>query len=418
MAKKSDMAADIIGAVKAGTKKWTRTVKAEERNPVSRSYRYARMTQKRGVSFKDAAEQIMEEAYNKASGNSAYPANARQIMYAARKYIQDKTGKPLGSAYFTQVLLPNYIEEHGCYHWSTAYDARGHFAEPHGGERFGVGTIEVRDYLSAVRDPGFTDAAFSAASVNFWGPKHNFGAILFVEKEGFDPLLKAVQIAERFDIAIMSTKGVSVTAARELADEICHHHDIPLLILHDFDKSGFVIKGSMQRDSRRYEFKHAIKVIDLGLSLADVQVMGLDFEHQFIEKANRGKMIANLRENGAAEEEIAFMFADFDRTRSLRRVELNAMTSPMFVQFLERKLAEAGIKKIVPDNEMLADAYRLFANSAKVQQVVDKAIENMEDEEIEVPDDLAARVRKYLAERPHVRWDEAVEKESEAALRS
>ena len=60
MTKKSDMAADIIGAVKAGTKKWTRTVKAEERNPVSRSYRHARMTQERGVSFKDAAEQIME----------------------------------------------------------------------------------------------------------------------------------------------------------------------------------------------------------------------------------------------------------------------------------------------------------------------------------------------------------------------
>ena len=97
MTKKSDMAADIIGAVKAGTKKWTRTVKAEERNPVSRSYRHARMTQERGVSFKDAAEQIMEEAYNKASGNSAYPANARQIMYAARKFIQDKTGKPLGA---------------------------------------------------------------------------------------------------------------------------------------------------------------------------------------------------------------------------------------------------------------------------------------------------------------------------------
>jgi hypothetical protein len=37
----------------------------------------------------------MEEAYNKVSDNGRLPANARQIMYAARPYIQEKTGKPL-----------------------------------------------------------------------------------------------------------------------------------------------------------------------------------------------------------------------------------------------------------------------------------------------------------------------------------
>ena len=31
------------------------------------------------------------------------------------------------------------------------------------------------------------------------------------------------------------------------------------------------------------------------------------------------------------------MFADFDTARSTRRVELNAMTSPQFIDFLERK---------------------------------------------------------------------------------
>ena len=32
--------------------------------------------------------------------------------------------------------------------------------------------------------------------------------ILFIEKEGFMPLFEAVQLAERFDLAIMSTKGM------------------------------------------------------------------------------------------------------------------------------------------------------------------------------------------------------------------
>ena len=49
------MANDIIGLVREGTKKWTRTRKAEERNPASRAYRMTRMTRERGVSFKEAA---------------------------------------------------------------------------------------------------------------------------------------------------------------------------------------------------------------------------------------------------------------------------------------------------------------------------------------------------------------------------
>ena len=51
------------------------------------------------------------------------------------------------------------------------------------------------------------------------------------------PLFEAVKLAERYDLAIMSTKGMSVTASRQLVEELCARHDIPLLLLHDFDKS-------------------------------------------------------------------------------------------------------------------------------------------------------------------------------------
>ena len=78
------------------------------------------------------------------------------------------------------------------------------------------------------------------------------------------------QIAERYDIGIMSTKGLSVSACRQLADEVCGRYGIPLLVLHDLDKAGFSIKGTLQRDSRVYKFKHDIQVIDLGLRMEDV----------------------------------------------------------------------------------------------------------------------------------------------------
>ena len=72
------------------------------------------MVRRRTVTIRDAAWQIMEKAYLKASANGTLPAHARQIMYAARPYIQPTADRALGSRfdqYFTQQLLPEYIEE-------------------------------------------------------------------------------------------------------------------------------------------------------------------------------------------------------------------------------------------------------------------------------------------------------------------
>jgi hypothetical protein len=92
MAKKNSMADDIINAVTTATKKWAKTVQKEERNPSTRRYRYQRMTREAGTRFKEAAWKIMETAYNQASGNGKHTALARQIMYAARPYIQKEVG--------------------------------------------------------------------------------------------------------------------------------------------------------------------------------------------------------------------------------------------------------------------------------------------------------------------------------------
>ena len=117
------------------------------------------------------------------------------------------------------------------------------------------------------------------------------------------PLFEAVNLAERFDIALMSTKGLSNTAARQLIDEMCGGHEIPLLVLHDFDKAGFSILGTLQRDTRRYRFINDVEVIDLGLRLEDID--GLPSERAF-DKGTRNSRAWNLRDNGATEEEIEF----------------------------------------------------------------------------------------------------------------
>lgn len=222
------------------------------------------------------------------------------------------------------------------------------------------------------------------------------------------PLFEAVNLAERFDIALMSTKGVSVTASRHLIDEICGGHGIPLLALHDFDKAGFSIVGTLQRDTRRYRFMNEVEVIDLGLRLEDIE--GLQSERAF-DKGSRSSRALNLEENGATNAEIDFLLDN--------RVELNAMTSDQLVTFVERKLKLHGIKKIVPGKDKLAQAYRLFARSHAAEKIVRRELKKLDgDSAVQVPRDIEKQVCQHLAQNPADRWDAAIRQIAAAKRRS
>ncbi len=392
----------IIGAVQSVTKKWAKQRKAEERAASARANRRYAMTRRRHVSVREAAWEVMKEAYLKASANGRLPAHARQIMYAARGHIQRTADRPLGKnfdQYFTQQLLPDYMEKHGGV-WNVVFDARGHFHEPHTKEEVPLGTLQVRDYLGRVARHQVADLDFNVWEKRYptLGPRHRYGAIFFIEKEGFMPLFEEVKLAERYDLAIMSTKGMSVTASRLLVDRICADHGIPLLALHDFDKAGFSIVGTLHRSTRRYTFENNINVIDIGLRLDDID--GLGTEQVYTQ--SQGAASRNLRENGATDEEIAFLLN--------QRVELNAFASDDLVTWIEGKLKEHGVSKVIPDDEALGAAYRRAVEQAFVQQQIDDVIEEARElvERASIPADLAAEVAARLKAGPAASWDAVV----------
>ena len=386
----------IIKAVTAGTAKWAKQRKAEERHAAAVQNRRFAMTRVWRVTIREAARRVMERAYMAASANGTLPANARQIMYAARPLIQKMVpDKQLNDQYFTQVLLPDYINETGVT-WNVVYDDRGHFTEPHTGLQIGLGTIAVRKYLASIGEPIWTDHKLRVGGIATAGPRHRFGAVLFVEKEGFMPLFEHVRLAERYDLAIASTKGMSVTACRELLDRMCGQ-EVPMFVLHDFDKAGFSILGTLRQNTRRYKFRSgAPAVIDLGLRLVDIG--GLESEDTF-DQGGESARRANLRANGATEEEIAFLLD--------RRVEVNAMTSDRLIACIEAKLGQHGVKKIVPDAETLAQEYLLQARGRQLAAAFKKIMEE-EAGDITVPADLAEQIAARLKEKPAESWDAAV----------
>jgi hypothetical protein len=395
----------LIAGIQSVTKEWTKQRKAEERQASARARRDT-MWNPRRIDIKKACRLFMEQAYLRASGGGVYPATARQIMYAIRGQVQGMTERRLDDHYFTQTLLPDYIAETGV-NWNVVYDDRGHFQEPHeDGTVIGLGTLNVRNYISQGHSLTISSLKHTPEMVTAKGPGFRFVAILFIEKEGFLPLLETAGFAERYDLAIMSTKGVSNTSARRLVDTVCSQYQVPLLVLRDFDRSGFVIAGTLQRDTRRYAFQNQIQVIDLGLRLEDARRYSLESERVY-EKMTDLKLRAQLRSNGATEPEIQFLALG-------QRVELNAFTSDQFVEWLTGKLDDLQqhgiISKVVPDVATLEEVYRAHVArnyfEERVEELADQAWEEAAD--VKVPDDLTDQVRQRLSEDPRFPWYEAV----------
>ena len=407
----------ITAAVEAVTKKWAAQRKAEERHASAQLQRRQVMTRIKPPSIREAAFDVMEQAYLKASGNGRFFANARQVMYAARPLVLEITGGECWSqsSYFTQDLLPEYIDAHGLDGvWKIAYDARGHLVEPHRSRLSGaatsvaLGTLEVRKYQTA--PPGdplmlhHVPDDFPTA-----GPRHRYSAAVFIEKEGFDQQIAESGLADSYDVAFMSTKGMSNTASRELVDHLASH-GVRILIVRDFDRAGFTIAGTLTTSSFRYRFRSEVDVTDLGLRLADVDAYSLASE-PWREKVTADKAVSTLRRHGATSDEIRYLIEGGDWKFSWgKRVELNAFTSEQFIGWLEAKLTEHGVTKVIPKLAVLELQYRRALARHAVNKKIDEVSAQVRGsaDRATIPADLAERVQAALAGDPATSWDSAV----------
>jgi hypothetical protein len=102
------------------------------------------------------------------------------------------------------------------------------------------------------------------------------------------------------------------------------------------------------------------------------------------------------------QEEIAFL--------RWRRVELNAMPSGMFIEFLERKLTQHGARKVVPTDDVLAAHARRVIGRTLTNRALDvlRAAVDADTAAISLPPDLRQLVAAVLSDDPSIPWDLAV----------
>ena len=395
--------ADLAAAIQSVTKVWKKLKRQADRE--DRVSERALQNAKTSASekIKHIAFDVMEQAYNMASDGGTYYANARQIMYAARPLILERYDKQLSgnfSKYFTGTLLKDYIEYYNPA-WKIVWDARGHFIEPHTGKVIGVGGYDVINYINAWHDNVSSTPPRVNKLIDTSGPGNRYNNILFIEKEGFTEILQAAGFQDRYDMALISTKGNPVKAACDLLAELKKHEgEKKIYVLHDFDYAGFKILRTLEEGVR---LSRGVDVIELGLRIEDVRA--LPGEDVYYNAKTDPRLY--LHKCGATADEINMLVSHKINSKSYRgkRVELNAMTSAHFIAWLDAKLIEYGAAKYMPSPDALTAGYQRAAFLQEFQRRIDEITVS---EEFTPPEDLRRMIEDLMRDDPALSWDRAL----------
>jgi hypothetical protein len=266
---------------------------------------------------KDLILDNLKDAIATSSGDGQFRFSQRQLFYAIRpRFIEEMDSEP-DFGYFCQVLTDFEAERGdipGMYR-----GPRGVIYHPHLGQEIPLGTLHVEDY----RRPAWL-----------------FNKVLYCEKEGFFSILRAVNWPERNDCALISSKGFSSRAARDFIDLLAETgEECQFFCIHNADASGTMIYQTLQQATRARGARK-VRIVNLGLEPAEAREMGLQEEQ--VKKKQEGRDLA-----------VADYVPPDDRLwLQSHRVELNAMTTPQFLEWLDRKF-EPYRGKVVPPTDVL-----------------------------------------------------------------
>lgn len=331
----------------------------------------------------------LDEAIDKASGNGQFRYSLRQLFYAVRPYMLEAFGKEPDYNYFAQ-MITDIEAERGEDLPGIYRDARGTLYHPHIREDIQLGTMSVEKYEL---------------------PKYNMRSILFIEKEGFFEILKDTQWPERNDCALLSSKGFASRAARDVIDLLGNSdEELCFYCIHDSDASGTLIYQALTEATRARPARK-VKIVNLGLDPWEaVHEMGLQIE-TFKDAADVKRRLP-VADYISDHDDGEGYWADWLQTR---RVELNAMTSPQFLAWLDKKFAPYK-QKVVPNQQVLRSTFTAQSRKAIEAELTEKLLkeagfENLVAKAMEELDgvshavDFEQIVREGLEEVPEHRWD-------------
>jgi hypothetical protein len=344
---------------------------------------------------KDVIVAALPGASAKASGGGQFRFSIRQLFYAVRPAFLEAFGKEPAYDYFAAVVA-EYEADQGCDVPGMYRDTRGTLYHPHTGEEIPLGTLAVEQYRR---------------------PEWTFNKILYAEKEGLFPILRGIGWPERHDCALLTSKGFATRAVRDVLDLLGDTSEpLTFFCIHDADGPGTLIYESLQEGTRARGGRR-VRIVNLGLEPQEALDMRLQVEP--VE-----------RKGGRAVPVAAYVDAESAEWLQEHRVELNAMATPEFVAWLDRKLADYDQGKVVPPPEVLAEKLeeglrarlreritRAVLHRARIEERAERAFRGREEGLRASLEGIGGRVAAELRQRPKDHWSAAVLREARRLAR-
>lgn len=302
----------------------------------------------------------LQKAIDKASGNGKYRYSLRQLYYALRPFVMENTGKELKYAHFN-TLITEFEFESGQDLAGIYRDERGTLLHPHTQEEIKLGTKNIEKYKR---------------------PEFSFNKIIYSEKEGFFEILKEANFPEKFDCALLTSKGFASRAARDVLDLLAAtNEELQFFCLHDADLSGTLIYQALQHATKaRPERK--VSIINLGLDAWEGLAMNLEVE-KLESKQTKTPSYYVLDFDKKFDNPKPFHFPKYENYNAwedwLRRyrVELNAMDTPTFIDWLSQKIRQYDKGKVIPPEKILLEEAKYTSTITLKEKIKQEILDNL-----------------------------------------
>jgi hypothetical protein len=342
--------------------------------------------------FKDAVKMVLDDAIAYVSDDHKIRYGQRHLFYRVRDKVKEiAPGLPeLEWKGFCRIVAE--IEDERDDDLPGMYrDYRGVLYHPHRHEDIPLGTLSVEQYER---------------------PEWTFNKVIFIEKDSFFQTLKEDGFPERYDCALITSKGQSTRAVKDVLGLLAES-DEPVLVglVHDADGYGTLIYDKTQNATIARSGRK-VRIVNFGLEAKEAIDMKLRPEP--VERKNNKKVpVADY-----VEEEWVEWYQH-------HRIELDALTPRQFLAWIEGKMKLHGFAdKLVPPAEVQKkeliekliekveeDIKEEILAEARYPDRVEGALGNLEKDIGPTIKNLDETIREALKEEPEESWRDPIERE-------
>lgn len=309
--------------------------------------------------------ELLLPVYMDATDNETIRISQRDLFYAIRPAFEARPVRPsrrrgeystdLEFGYFTKVVAEFRKVSHPLPYIDRK--ARGTLFEPYSGREIALGDRELREYRF---------------------PHDDYQGILFIEKEGVWQTLRdtgGLDLMRRYGLMVLASEGYSTEAVRQFFALAQNQHGYRILAWHDADPDGMNIARTLAEPTELMP-DHRLEVIDIGLTLAEGEAMGLPFETYIRKEPLPQTLVPTLDSRTlslfAGDEYVSESDDPKSKPkrewRNCKRIEINAIKAQQRPAWLEAKLADA-LRQPAHDatRPALADMLATAANQARTE---------------------------------------------------